>query len=68
MRSDRLKPAFLLGCLLLPLLFAGCAKEEPTPAPTPAPTQEITPEVFALSLDTPQPAAAPAFYRSGCDC
>lgn len=57
MRSDRLKPAFLLGCLLLPLLFAGCAKEEPTPAPTPAPTQEITPEVFALSLDTPQPAA-----------
>ena len=56
-RSDRLKPAILLGCLLLALLLGSCASEEPAPSPTPAPTEEITPEVFALTIDTPQPAA-----------
>ena len=56
-RSNRLKPALILGCLLLPLLFAGCAKEEPAPAPTAAPTEEITPQVISLTLDMPQPAA-----------
>ncbi|HML68565.1 MAG TPA: M15 family metallopeptidase [Clostridia bacterium] len=55
-RSDRMKPVFFLGCLLIPLLLAGCAKEEPVSAPTPAPTEEITPQVFALAAETQQPA------------
>ena len=56
-RSNRLKPALVLGCLLLALLFSGCAKEEPAPAATAAPTEAITPQVIALTLDTPQPVS-----------
>ena len=40
-RSNRLKPALILGCLLPALLFSGCAKEEPAPAATAAPTEAI---------------------------
>ena len=56
-RSNRLKPALILGCLLPALLFSGCAKEEPAPAATAAPTEAITPQVIALTLDTPQPVS-----------
>ena len=58
-RSDRWKPALALGCLLIPLLLAGCARGEPAFAPTPAPTEEITPHVFALANETPEPTPSP---------
>ncbi len=58
-RSVRLKSVLWIGCLLLPLLLAGCAGQNASPTPSPAPTAEAaTPYVVAFSVDTPEPTAA----------
>ncbi len=55
-RSVRLKSVLWLGCLLLPLLLAGCAEPEVAATPSPAPT--TTPHVITLA-GTPEPTPSP---------